>query len=783
MKQTFFIFLSFLSLTVTAQKALIKGKITTPDGKTAEFVSINLKGTNKSTLSNEQGKYEINNIELGEYTIVVKSIGHEIISKNISIQTPQELIIDFQLQESETSLNEVIVSAGRKKESIDEVPSSVSIVGLKAIEQNLGFTSNLGDILDNRVPGLAPSNNLSSSWGQTLRGRGMLIMVDGVPQSTPLRNGAMDLRALDPAVIERVEVIKGASAIYGNGAAGGLINYITRTSKTNQKISGATSVASTGSLTSLKSSMGGRISQLLMGRIDKFDYVLSGVIERTGEFKDAQGDVLPPVYGLGETDSYNGFIKLGYKFFENHAVSLKYNYYSSQQHTDYVTVNGDYSKGIKTTAKLGTTVGAPQGVKGNQNIDLQFVGLTNFKKTSYDIDLYYQNVDNVFFQSAAFVDGGQSRILSKKKGARFLFHTPLFSQENIDGELSYGVDFQNDITSQPLVDGRIWVPEMNMWNVAPYAQTKFKVFNNLILKGGLRFEKVNIAVENYATLPTVNTTTGAVTPSIDVMGGDLKYDALMVNAGLRYNAFPLFEPFVSFSQGFSVADVGLALRAARVNDIEKINTKAIINNHYEAGFSSQIKKVNFEAVGYYSTSDLGVNTVYINGLYETVRAPERIWGYEFIVDASVTKNLKLGASYAFVEGKIDNDANGSFDDDVDAYLGGQRISAPKISGNIDWQIIPSKWNLLMQYTHVLKRDRFAQNAKGSYDAYKGPISPYKVINLSTSFAVTKAISLNLGIENLLNEDYFVARSQWGTWNDSYFKGKGSSYRLTFNYKF
>lgn len=71
------------------------------------------------------------------------------------------------------------------------------------------------------------SSGSSSNWGQTLRGRQVLILVDGVSQSTPLRNGSVDMRTIDPNVIERIEVIKGANSIYGNGAAGGIINYIT----------------------------------------------------------------------------------------------------------------------------------------------------------------------------------------------------------------------------------------------------------------------------------------------------------------------------------------------------------------------------------------------------------------------------------------------------------------------------------------------------------------------------------------------------------------------------
>lgn len=156
--------------------------------------------------------------------------------------------VSIQLSEAQTELAEVIISAGRTTETIDEVPSSVSIVGLKTLQQNINITSNLGDILEKRVSGLAPSTGLSSNFGQTLRGRSLLIMVDGVPQSTPLRNGAMDLRALDPAVIERVEVVKGATAIYGNGAAGGLINYFTRNARTNKLLNSQTSVSTTGSL-------------------------------------------------------------------------------------------------------------------------------------------------------------------------------------------------------------------------------------------------------------------------------------------------------------------------------------------------------------------------------------------------------------------------------------------------------------------------------------------------------------------------------------------------------
>jgi iron complex outermembrane receptor protein len=759
----------------------IKGIIVNSNNKPAVSVTVRVTGTKKATLTNNEGAFTIDKVSPGNYSLEISSVGFQPMDKEVSVTANNTTDVSIQLSDAQTQLSEVIISAGRTKETIDEVPSSVSIVGLKTLQQNISITTNLGDILENRVSGLAPSTGLSSNFGQTLRGRSLLIMVDGVPQSTPLRNGAMDLRALDPAVIERIEVVKGATAIYGNGAAGGLINYFTRNSRTTKLLNSHTSVGTTGSLVKGRNSMGGRISQMFYGDKGRFNYVVSGVYEQTGEHRDAEGDVLPPVYGLGETDSYNAFTKLGYELNANHKVQATYNFYSSRQPTNYVTVNGDYKTVQKTTAKLGENKGVPQGVRGNHNASLQFSGNTGVANTRYDADVYYQSVDNIFFYSETFVDGGVSRILSKKNGARLVLNTPLLFN-NLVANFTYGLDAQRDVTSQPLVDGRLWVPKMDMFNLAPFIQTKFTFFDKLVLKGGVRYEKVNIGVEDYATLPTKNTTTGAVTPSMNVKGGNLKYNALVSNVGLRYNLSDYFSPYVSFSQGFSVSDIGLVLRSARVNDIAKINTEAVIIDNYEAGFVSKYKKLRLEATGYVSKSSLGANSVFQNGIFVVVRTPERIWGYELAADMQVLKNLQAGLTYTYVEGKLDADNDGKYDGGKDEYLPGQRIAPPKLTGYLDYAVVPGKLNVLLQYTGIMDRDRFARNSSGSYDPYKAPVNGYNIFNSSIGYNFNESTSLNLGIENMLNEDYFTARSQYGAFNDSYTKGKGAAYRLTLNVK-
>ncbi len=770
-----------ISLHVVAQTGTVRGTITTSNGNPAGFVTVRLDKFSTGAVTNATGSYTIENVPGGLHTVTASFVGYNTQTKEITSTDGQIVTVDFVLTEAEANLSEVVVSASRTKESIDEIPSSVAVIGLKTLQDNLDITTNLGSILENRVPGLAPSAGLSSNFGQTLRGRNMLVMVDGVPQSTPLRNGGMDIRALDPSVIERVEVVKGATAIYGNGAAGGLINYFTRNPKTGKFINSHTTIGTSGSLTNKANSMGGRVSQLLYGDKGKLSYVLGGVYEQTGEQKDAAGDVLPPIYGLGETDSYNAFAKIGYQLTNQHKVQATYNVYSSRQTTNYLTVNGDYKNGIKTSAKLGESQGVPQGVRGNHNLNILFTGNTGVANTSYDVSAYYQSVDNVFFYSTAFVDGGVSRVLSKKQGVRLVLNTPL-KLSTADASLTYGLDAQRDITSQPLVDGRIWVPEMNMQNMAPFAQARVTFFEKLILKGGLRYEKVRIGVDDYNTLPSVNVLSGAVTPSIKVKGGDLTYNPLVFNLGLRYNVSPYFSPYVSFSQGFTVSDVGLALRAARVDDVAKINTKAVIVDSYEAGFVSKIGTLRFEAIGYVSKSSLGSNSVFQNGSFVVVRAPERIYGLELTADAQLTKNLRAGLNYSYVEGKLDANDDGNYNGPEDEYLPGARIAPPMLTGNVNYTLLPNKLTFLLQYTGIMKRNRFAKNSNNSYDYSKGPVKAYNLFSTAINYQFFPSTSLSLGIENLFNEDYYPARSQWTALNDNYIKGSGAAYRLTLHIK-
>ena len=126
-----------------------------------------------------------------------------------------------------TTLQPVTVSADRTEKPITAIPHTVKVVDREHLDQQLAVSSSLLDSLSFLVPSLTPAHQKMSSNGVTLRGRTPLYMLDGVSQSTPLRNGQRSAFTIDPAFIDRVEIIYGANAIQGVGATGGVINYVT----------------------------------------------------------------------------------------------------------------------------------------------------------------------------------------------------------------------------------------------------------------------------------------------------------------------------------------------------------------------------------------------------------------------------------------------------------------------------------------------------------------------------------------------------------------------------
>lgn len=767
------------TLPLFSQQKTLEGKVTDQNNIPIPYVTVSIKNSTIGTATDNNGDYTITFQDSDHLVIVFSAIGYTTVSRTLSDNSAKELNII--MQENLERLDEIIITSNRTRETLDEVPSSVSVLTSKQIE-NLAKTSNaMADILM-EVPGLALGTNQTSSVGQTLRGRNMLVLIDGIPQSTPLRKGSRDINTIDPSAIERVEVIKGATAIYGNGSDGGIVNYITKKPKSGKKIESTTTLGTEGGLVDINNTIGAKVVQTLSGTINKLSYVASGSFRQTGVYKDANGTVISPYYGLGETSQYSALGKINYNITDRQSIALMYNYFSSRQDSDYIAQVGVYGES-PTIGVIGEELGEDQGNRYNHNAQLTYDFAELFTNTDFRLNLYLQDFKTVYGFTDSFYDpnlgydGGQSMIASTKKGARFNFKTS-YDFGAIQGDLLYGLDALNDKTSQSLVDGRAWVPQLDMRNFAPYAQLK-AIYGNFVLKGGIRLENIKIEIPDYTTLTRYNT--GETQPNsggVSINGGELDYNATTFNVGLRYNKWSVFKPFVSFSQSFSVADLGRTLRSATENTVEQINSEAVIANNYEVGFNSRIGKTQLSGAYYVSTSDLGSTYRETeSGAFEILRQPEKVYGFELSLNTEIVKNLNFGTSVSYTQGKIDTNN----DDNYKQYMGSDRIPPVKTVTFLAYRW-REKFDIRLSHIYSGTRNHFDPNEKGDYTYGQGPVEDFNIVNLTTNYQLSPSTSLGLGIKNLFNTDYYNLISQWSARDSNYIKANGAQFNLSLTVK-
>ncbi|MBO7190378.1 MAG: TonB-dependent receptor [Alistipes sp.] len=194
------------------------------------FATISIEGTTIGCAANGTGHYSINNIPLGDYTIVVSAIGYETqrIAHTAELGNTTEL--NFSLLEATTLMDEVVVSATRNETNRRTTATVVNVASTKLFEGTA--SSNLSEAM-NFQSGLRVENTCGNCGAPQLRINGLegqysQILLDSRAIFSSLA-GVYGLDLMPVAMVERVEVIRGGgSALFGSNAIGGVVNIITK---------------------------------------------------------------------------------------------------------------------------------------------------------------------------------------------------------------------------------------------------------------------------------------------------------------------------------------------------------------------------------------------------------------------------------------------------------------------------------------------------------------------------------------------------------------------------
>lgn len=171
-------------------------------------------------------------VSTGTVRVEVRHDGYLTVTRDVAVAAGEQRVV-VTLDPEPTHEEEITVSATRTDKRLDDQPMRVEVLGREEIEEKMLMTP--GDIVmmlnemgGMRVQATSPSLGAASVRVQGMRGRYTRFLSDGLPifGESP---GGLGLLQIPPMDLGQVEVIKGvASALYGAGAMGGVIDLISR---------------------------------------------------------------------------------------------------------------------------------------------------------------------------------------------------------------------------------------------------------------------------------------------------------------------------------------------------------------------------------------------------------------------------------------------------------------------------------------------------------------------------------------------------------------------------
>ena len=146
------LFTCFISY--SQQLVMIQGTIKDERSGPVSYASVYLLNSNFFAVSDTSGNFMIKNIPEGNYTIVVSAVGYATINETIQINKQGKTSFDLQLTDASKQLDEVIVTAEKKEENVQAIPSSISALNAKSInDYRLWNNKDLAAIVPNLYRG------------------------------------------------------------------------------------------------------------------------------------------------------------------------------------------------------------------------------------------------------------------------------------------------------------------------------------------------------------------------------------------------------------------------------------------------------------------------------------------------------------------------------------------------------------------------------------------------------------------------------------------------------
>jgi len=707
-------------------------------------------------------------------------------------------------------IEDVVIVASRKPTKISEVPGTVWVVQKEKIQEQAKSGVPIKEMLSILIPSMDIGPQGRTNYGQNMRGRSALVMIDGVSLNS-IRAISRQLDAIDPFNIERIEVLSGASSIYGGNATGGIINIITKT-PSKKGISGETELGvRTGFMG--KDDHDFRATQSIAAKGDKFFGRLGVAYQQNGGVYGADQKQL--FTDITQTDlQYNQSIDIlatgGYQFNNKHKITASLQYYNSKFNGDrslflgenlsaFTTKNASLlemrdgfssDKNVGTERYMATVAYNANGILGGQDLYVQLA--TRGEKLGFypfpgNVTLQTGRIPYMSSSQQDTYYSGMKALLSKSWRGLNVTYGADFDFEKFEGTQSV-YDISKTMSSGGLINetkyslGRY--PTNHSQSYAGYVQAKYNILPKLQLNAGIRYQHINVKMDDFiGSEQQTQVAMGYGSSASAIPGGESSYNVTLANAGLLYKFNEQHQVWGTFFQGASLADpakfYGIGqykLVGTNWDVVSSINVKeqplqAIKTNQFEVGYRINRGGLRAQIAGFLSTSDktVAVDKKTFQILVNDLKL--RNMGIEAEVSYSLSNGVYFGASGLLIKSEVDNKGEWQKQEIYNA-------SPSKLVTYIGYNI--KNWSFRFQSLQNFKQK----------DELNNVVEGYNTSDLMMGYRFNWG-KFNVGIQNLFNTDYqtiWSKRSQvlystYGLPELFNYKGRGRTFNLSYTFEF
>ena len=680
-------------------------------------------------------------------------------------------------------IREVIMVSSRAPKQISDIPGTVWIITDKELQTQIRGGAGLKEVLGNLIPGFDFGNQGRTNYAQNMRGRNVLVMINGISMNST-RATSRQFDAIDPFNIDRIEVLSGASSIYGGDSTGGIINIITKKPKSEQ-LAFETSVGLKSGFRS--DDLDKRIAQSAEGGNDKVKFRLGAAFTQNEGAFDANGDQV--IIDVKQSDfQYNRSIDLlggvSAKLASNQDLNIDLQYYNSKVRNKkwlsfgnnfigYTTKNPDLINVLsgadsdvvpRTERFMANLQYQARNIWGGQNLLVQAYG----RREEIDFGASFAEIPKppagivlpLFLSSArGNTNTYGTKIVLNKKWNSFNF------TYGIDGDLesftgdqaifnpAVSADSGGLINHTDVFVGRY--PDTKTETLAGFIQADWNITGKLTLSGGIRQQFINVKLDDFIGFKEqVYMHFGYGTSADVVKGGKNNYDVTLLNASLLYKFTSAWQTWFNFSQGFAVPDAAKSygfgkyqLVSDRWNLLNSINISeqplsGIKTNQVEIGFRhNKTSEAGLYAQGsvFYAVSN---KTLKIDNASFTVSLLDqklRNYGFEGALGYRFSQGPEFGGNILLIDSETETVDKGWQNQSV------YTTNPSKFMIYAGWNARPFSLRLQMQ------------NSMNYTDLADLRISGYTLFDLVGDVKLNKG-TINFGVQNIFNRQYTTI---WG----------------------